>query len=166
MNRKGAKVSTRGAKMRAGYGMVEIMLGIVIVAVLIGGAYVAFQKIYMPAQADKETKKITLVIAGAERVKSYNGGAYPDDAGAITTIPKLMNALGGAKGTRDVGTWTYSCPNGGDSTVSFTTTAYDSPEKQAIIIDKINDQMSPWTAQASGQAITFQKTNASCQPAI
>jgi prepilin-type N-terminal cleavage/methylation domain-containing protein len=156
-------VSQAKEKMRPGYSIVEIMLTIVIIAILIGGVYTAYQKIYLPTQADRASKKIETVIAGIERVKSRNGGVFPAYDGNIIDSSLLKNSLGGTQGTKDIQAWTYSCAAGTDTTLSLTSEPLDSAEKADLVVDNLNSEIAPWQASKDGaNKITVSVDHVSC----
>ncbi|CAA6806630.1 MAG: Unknown protein [uncultured Sulfurovum sp.] len=165
MNTNKRKTGSTQKKMRPGFGTMDMLLTLIVVAIVVGTAWIIFKKMYIPAQAEKEAARIQSVIGGIERVAQHNGGAYLKQATgtAISGIASIKNQLGGTNGTKDVGTWLYSCPVGGASTVQVVTEKYDDSEKAALIADIIQSEMSPWTATVATDKITFSKANSSCQ---
>ena len=152
-------------KMRAAMTMIELGLVIVILGIILIGAFLGYQKLYLPQKADTEYKRITMVIGGIERSKILNGSVYLAANGPIDTFPIVTNAMGGATGVRDVGPWTYSCGVGNGQNLDITTTAYDSQVVIEILVANLNANAQPWTAVDNGDdTITFTHPNSTCQP--
>ncbi|MBX6424107.1 type II secretion system protein [Thermosulfurimonas sp. F29] len=148
-------------KREEGFTLTELAFVIVIAAILILGAVVGYNKIYKPSQATTEFRRVSQVIAAVERVKADNGGAYLAASDRIQNIPRIVRQLSG--NVNDVGGWTYDCPAGTPSTLTITTTPYADTVVRDLIIDKINNNLTPWTATASGNAIQIQLANVSCR---
>jgi len=158
--------------MRAAMTIVELGLVIIIVGIILVGAFVGYQKLYLPQKAETEHKRLSGVIAGVERTKTLNNNVYPVGAGVVvsgvvsTTSGRtvLMNALGGAASIRDISTWTYTCAAGAGVTISIKTAPYDSLVVTNLVADMIDSNNAPWVSTVNGDnSITFSKANSVCQ---
>lgn len=154
---------SKKTQMRKAYSLIELILAMVIIGILIGIVYSTFKKTDMPAKADREAARIETVRAAIERSREYNSDTYPVYSGQITASTNLKNALGGTVAVKDLAGWQYNCARSSSTTVSFTTTAYDSTEMRSLIISKLRDRIAPWTVANSGAGLVISKPAAVCQ---
>lgn len=165
------KTKTVTQKMRKAFTMLELILVLVVGAILIVGGFMAYNKAYIPTQAEAEAKKAQMIIGGLERAKaSYHQGTYP--ASAVAAIPavvidatsgtKLQDALGGASGVNDVASWTYACPAGNASTITIRSEAYTNEEQRRLMALNITNNLSPWVATVTGNFVQITRTNSVC----
>ncbi|MDD4969845.1 MAG: type II secretion system protein [Paludibacter sp.] len=151
------------SKMRSGFAMLEIVIGIAIVSLIIAAAVVYGPKMMVGRKSDIGFASFKSIDTALVDVYNSNGAAYPSGTGAISTTTSLYNALGGATATKDLTGWTYSCTAGSGKTMTIVTTPFESAEVQSSLVDKINGRALPWTAAASGtNAVTITKTNVTC----
>jgi len=115
----------RKENLKRGFTIVELALVLAVVAVLLVGAFIGYNRVYLPAKADSISRNVLNVLTALERARSDNGGAYP----ALTfTIGQgggnLIESHLGGTGTalNDVAGWRYACTAGASSTVTLTTT--------------------------------------------
>jgi prepilin-type N-terminal cleavage/methylation domain-containing protein len=153
----------QNTKMRPGYSLIELILALAIIAIMIGIVYSIFSKTNKPAQADRWASKIEAVQAAIERSKSYNSDTYFVYSGPIRSNVNLRNTLGGNVATKDIAGWTYNCSRGADTTVSFTTSAFDDSEVQALTQQKVASQIAPWTVRRTGTKLQISKPHSVCQ---
>jgi len=149
--------------MRKGMTLIELILVLAIFAIIIGIAYSVFLKLNKPSQANKWATKISAVQASVERAKGYNSDTYFVYSGAIRSNVNLRNSLGGNTATKDIAGWTYNCSRSSDTTVSFTTSAFDDPEVMALTQQKVASRIAPWTVTPSGTKLVISKAHAVCQ---
>ena len=150
--------------MRRGVTIIELSVVLIIAGIIAIAAFTGYNKIYLPTKADSEYKKIAAVFSGIERARTLNGSVYPVMSGQINTIPMISNALGGAKGTKDVQDWVYNCSGpGSNQTITLTTGAVDDPVVAALVQDMINNNNDNWSATInSNNQIVASKANAVC----
>ncbi|MBD3822933.1 MAG: hypothetical protein IE916_00290 [Epsilonproteobacteria bacterium] len=152
------------AKMRPAFGLLEIGLVLLLVGGIAIAALSSFGKKHAQSQADTEFQKVSDVLTGLETTKKYNNGVYPIGAAAnLDTITVLVNAMGGPTKTQDVASWKYNCAAGSNQTVTLTTTSYEDPTVQTLVLNQVNSNSTPWTATAAGSTIVITKTNTTCQ---
>jgi len=151
---------------RPGFTMVELMLVTLIGGVIVLAGVMGYNKIYLPVQADAEVKKIAMVIGGVERLKnSYNSGTYlPSNTQAISNIGKLVRVLGGDAATKDIGGWTYACPDGFGQTLTITIpgTSYSNTMKE-LIKDGFSSQFIDWGVVISSNNLVVSKSGITCK---
>jgi len=139
---------------------------LVVVGVFILGIFSAYNKMYLPAVADGEYKRVVSVISGIERTKNQNGSVYlavTNKAISDNSLLKLKNAMGGANSIKDVQAWTYDCAAGSGKTVTLKTTSFDSPVVAELVRDSINSNNAPWTATVGAASeVIVTKANSTC----
>lgn len=116
-------------RLNKGFTIVELALVLAVVSVLIAGAFIGYNRVYLPAKADSIARNVLNVLAALERARSDNGGAYPSGTftiGGTETFPgkTLLESHLGGTGTalNDVAGWRYSCTAGASSTLTLSTT--------------------------------------------
>ena len=152
--------------MRAGYSLVELSLGILIVMGLIVGGFKVYKKLSTGTKASTAFNQTSAVISAIERAKMSNGGTYPAASSdtKLSSFSIVMNEMGGTGASKDVLDWTYKCPAGSDKTITVATTKFDSPEIADLVTRKINNNNQPWTAKDDGDSsVTFELANVVCR---
>ena len=150
--------------MRGGFTIAEISLVIIIATILIVGGIFAYKKILPSTQASAGFKKVNAVISAVERAKQTNGGLFVAANDKIDNIAILKNEMGGANGVSDVKNWQYSCTEGDDTTLTITTDKFNNPTVTALVAQKVNSNLAPWTATDNGdQTITLTLNNVDCK---
>lgn len=153
---------TRNKKMRSGFAMLEITIGIAVVGMIIAAAVIYGPKLMTGRKSDIGFASFKSLDNALEETRVNNGGAYPVGAGAIAG--NLLTTLGGANATKDLTGWTYGCTIGSNKTITIVTTPFESAEVQADLINKIQGRVQGYTAAASGtNAVTITKTGVTCQ---
>jgi len=154
-------------KMRPAFMTLDMSFAIAIALILLIGVMVVYKFVYLPSQANGEYSKVAGVISGIDRTKAMNGNVYMAQTNqkiSASAMKKLQNSLGGASNSKDVAGWTYNCASGTSSTLTVTTTPYDSATVRDLVIDMVISNNAPWTAAASGtNALVFSKSNVTCQ---
>ena len=151
--------------MRKGVTIIELSIVLIVAGIVVIAAFTGYNKIYLPTKASAEKQKISAVLIGLERVKFINGGPYPVQAmGKLSSMPIMINVLGGIGAIKDVSDWTYDCSIGSNQTITLQTTPLDDPIVISIIADMINSDNDGWTATAGPlNSVTVTKPNAICR---
>lgn len=161
-----AAQKAKKVKMRPAYTLVEIAFAVILVGAIAYAAYQGFMKLNDSTKSKAQHELVVSVIAGVERAKDSNGNVYLVAANkkmSDASMVRLANEMGGTQGIRDVQDWTYTCATGSNQTLTITTTNYESTIIQQNVINKINSSNAPWTAAASGSAITITRPNVVCR---
>lgn len=153
--------------MRAGYSILELVFSLILIALILGGIYMAYKTLKLSSMTTKKTNEITTVIGAAERVRSANNDAFVAASNNIGSIPKMNLELGGSNGSRTIKRWTYKCADSYNTTLSMVTTRYISVDLRDAVLQKVNVDLAPWEFTASGSTsaptITLEYKNVPCQ---
>jgi len=154
--------------MSRGFTILELALVLAVAALLLGGAFVGYNRVYLPTKANSIAQSILGVMSAIERAKSDNGGAYP--AGSFTIGSGGGNLveshLGGLNALGDVAGWQYSCPAGPSSTLTLTTTNLSGGNTtlENLILAKLRSSLQAGVnISVSGGAFTLQIPNVPCR---
>lgn len=152
-----------------GFTILELALVLAVVSVLIAGAFVGYNKVYLPARAMSIAESMLQVLSAIERARSDNGGAYPAlnftiGSGGGNLIESHLGGTGVS--INDVAGWTYNCPAGASSTLTLTTTNVTGGNTtlQNLIQAKLRATLSAGIGvSVSGGAFTFTISNVPCR---
>jgi prepilin-type N-terminal cleavage/methylation domain-containing protein len=155
---------TGSRKMRGAFTMMELILVLVIAGAAAYLIYSSFKKTKAGETARNEGVRITSVVGALENIKSFNAGAYPASSEkAISQLPQIQRELGGAQGTTDISSWTYSCTAGTDSTPTIKTSKYENADVANMVADRVRGNLAPWTARVNGTQITLTRPHSVCK---
>lgn len=155
--------SNKKIGFRNGNSMIEIGVVMIIAAVGISAALLAYKKLFIPMQGDAAFSQISSVVDATERSKNTSGGTYPVASSAkIPTVTNLLIELGGIDQSRDVADWTYSCTAGSGQTITIVTSPYSSEVIAQLAATKVVSNKAPWTATVAGTTVTVTMANAVC----
>ena len=150
-----------------GYTLLELALGIGIVATLALGVFGAYKKLSTSAKVEASYQQVVSVISGIERTQANNGGTYiaKDSATTITEaeFPELARTLGGDSQIKDIADWTYQCEEGSDKTITIVTKNFMSDVIAKLIEYKINANFAPWHATTIDKHLEISLPNAVCR---
>ena len=150
-------------RREAGFTMTELGLVLAVIAVLIVGAVLGYQKIYIPSQANTYFQLVQQVVGAVDRARSDNFFAFPAASGQIRNIPAIANQLGGANALGIEGTWQYQCSAGSNRTITIVTQPFDNTTVRDLVIQKVNNSLPGWQAVARGNAVEIRRTGATCR---
>jgi len=154
--------------LRRGFTIVELALVLAVVSIFVAGAFIGYNRVYLPAKADSIARTILTVLAAVERARTDNGGAYPAGRFAIGSGGGNLveSHLGGAGALNDVSGWQYDCPAGASSTLTITTTNVTGGNQTLanLILAKLRTTLaSGYTVNHNNGAFTIQIPNVPCR---
>ena len=158
------KKQTKQIKMRKAFGTVDAMMGIGILLFIVLIGYFVKSKVGVPNDIRTATMKVETVLQGIENAKTeYNNGVFvASSKKAVPNITKLKLALGGAKGSASLGSWTYECSAGTSSTIKINTNTIPDADIRSGIVESINSKYSYWVATDKGSTVEITRANSNC----
>jgi len=156
---------------RRGFGVISVLLGLVIFAIIVGVVYKVFTTVKRNTKISGATQQIQTLLATVENIKAQLGGYYPSTSGAVdvSTTSPFQEFLGTNKYA--YASWTYNCPDGTDTTVtlkvpsSFFGSNKEAPDICNAVALAVKKNTG-WTASCDSNGnLTVEKQHVVCKPA-